>query len=147
MSDYDRPSAPPHVLANALSDPIDLPPGRGRAAQSARVSAPGPSAAARAMCDSDLWPGAFDEAPEAERNVWLHRAAAALPILRAEVREETIRECLALAEALEDSYRNTKGRYPEATAYHDGGADAAEYIAEDLRDILDPDPTPPEVAP
>ena len=40
MSDYDRPSAPPHILANALSDPIDLPPGRGRAAQSARVSAP-----------------------------------------------------------------------------------------------------------
>ena len=42
MSDYDRPSAPPHILANALSDPIDLPPGRGRAAKSARVSAPGP---------------------------------------------------------------------------------------------------------
>jgi len=58
------------------------------------------------------------------------------PALRALVRAETIRECVALAEALEDEYRNTGGHYPEATAYHDGGADAAEYIAEDLRDML-----------
>jgi len=32
-------------------------------------------------------------------------------------------------------------------AYHDSRAHAAEDIAEALRDLLDPDPTPPEVAP
>jgi len=90
VSDYDRPSAPPHILANALSDPIDLPPGRGRAAKSARVSAPGTfTAAERAGRDaaSEQAYSAGDGDVKAARIAaagFLTGLPAALPLLRAE---------------------------------------------------------------
>ena len=108
----------------------------------------GPSAAARAMRDSDLWPGAFDEAPEAERNVWLHRAAAALPMLRAELWDETIRECQS---ALRRSAEKMLARcQPDSIFNRRTGEDAyliAAHAVQVLGALLDPDPTPPEVAP
>ena len=101
MSDYDRPSA--------LQDPVALPPGRGRAAKSARVSAPGSSAAAVEEVAVHMFTLACG-APRAisrrmfrgegidkeDREMFLSHArealTAALPILRAEIEAEVREE-------------------------------------------------------
>lgn len=36
---------------------------------------------AAAMADADLWPGSWQAMPEAERNMWLHRARAGLGVM------------------------------------------------------------------
>lgn len=58
------------------------------------------------------------------------------PALRALVRAETIRECVALADALKDTYRKVQGHDPQSAAYHDGKVHAAEYLADALCALL-----------
>jgi len=71
-----------------------------------------------------------------DRDKFLSHAHEALAEALLEVREETIRECVALADALKDTYRKVQGHYPQSAAYHDGKVHAAEYLADALCALL-----------